>query len=306
VSAPVAGSAQRILTVTPNPAIDLCTTLERVEPDTKLRCSEPLREGGGGGVNIAEVLRRLGVAATAVWTKGGPLGELLGRLLDAQSVPHVPVPIAGDTREDITIVQLTDGCQFRFGMPGPALSAEETARLLDAVRAFEPAPSWVVGSGSLGPGTPPDLYARLAEVAAERGARFVLDTSGEPLRIALESGGVWLVKPDRRELAQLTGMDAADVASAEKAAREIVGRGWAEVVTASLGPDGVVLATRDGSEHVPAPRVPIVSRVGAGDSFVAGLLAGLDAGESLLDAVHRGVAVAAVAVSTVGKGPALP
>jgi 6-phosphofructokinase 2 len=131
----------------------------------------------------------------------------------------------------------------------------------------------------------------------------VLDTSGEPLRLTLEHGGVWLLKPDRRELADLTGMDVTDVDSAEAAARVIVERGWAENVTASLGRDGVVLVTRDAAEHVPAPQVVVSSRVGAGDSFVAGTLFGLASGESLTDAVRRGVAVAAIAVSTPGKGP---
>lgn len=291
-----------ILTVTPNPSVDASTSVDLVAPDRKLRCDELLREPGGGGINVSEGLLRLGVDATAVWTKGGPLGDFLQRLLDERGLPHLPVPISGDTREDMTVTQRADGAQFRFGMPGPALSAEEVDALLEAVRTLEHAPAWIVGSGSLAPGTPPDLYARLGEVVAARGARFVLDTSGEPLRIAAESGRVWLMKPDARELGELLGEDVPDVEAARRASAEVVRRGWAEVVAASLGPDGVLLATRDGEEHVPAPHVRVVSRVGAGDSFVAGLLFGLAGGESLPDAVRRGVDVAARAVSAPGKG----
>lgn len=292
-----------ILTVTPNPAVDMSTAVDRVEPDRKLRCDEPFREAGGGGINIAEIVRRLGGRATAVWTCGGPLGVFLQQLLDRQGIPNVPVSIAGDTRESITVLQRSDNEQFRFGMPGPALSAEETAVLLETVGRCEPAPAWIAGSGSLAPGTPPDLYARLAEVAASRGARFVLDTSGEPLRLALEAGGVWLVKPDRTELGELLGVEIGDVQTAADAAAEVVRRGWAHAVTASLGPDGVVLATAQGVVRVPAPKVKVVSRVGAGDSFVAGTLLGLASGEGLTEAVRRGVAVAAAAVSTPGMGP---
>lgn len=288
-----------IVTLTLNPTLDKSSAVRQVVADRKLRCDPPLREPGGGGLNVARVVGELGGEALALYTAGGFPGRMLSELLDATGVRHTPIPIAGETRENLMVVERSTGRQFRFGMPGPVLAAAEWQACLDALDAIEPAPDYIVASGSLPPGVPSDFYARVARHGRERGARVIVDTSGEALRPALEAG-VFLVKPNARELdAFFPGERAHDIGLAE-AARRVVENGWAEVVVLSLGAAGALLVSDGACRRIPSPAVEIVSKVGAGDSMVAGIVVALSRGEELGAAVSYGVAAGAAAVLTPG------
>lgn len=287
---------QTITTLTPNPAVDLYAEVDRVVADEKLRCRDPRRDAGGGGINVARVVGRLGEEVRAVYPVGGPTGRRLRELL-AQEVDSVPVEVGGDTREDLTVGEAGSGRQFRFIMPGPELAREEGERLRDA--ALDPAPDYLVASGSLPPGLPTDFYAELARRAREAGSRVVLDTAGEALEAALEAG-VFLLKPNLRELGHIAGRDISRDPDQEEVASELVSRGAARVVVVSLGAAGVLVVGPGVTERVPAPTVPIRSRIGAGDSSVAGITLALARGEDLMTAVRLGVAAGAAAVMTPG------
>ncbi len=265
----------RFVTLTLNPALDLSTSVERIEPSHKLRCDDPVIHPGGGGINVARVLRRLGSDVLAVYPAGGPTGERLSRLVVAEGVNSLYLPIAGETRESFTVRERATGQELRFVLPGPRLQAGEWEAALQRLRELPQAPGYLVASGSLPPGVPDDFYARLARLARERGSRFVLDSSGAPLAAALEEG-VWLVKPSQRELGELTGRDLATPESRREAAQDLVRRGRAQAVALSLGAQGALLATNGGAWQAPALDVPVVSTIGAGDSFLAGLLWALD------------------------------
>ena len=174
-------------------------------------------------------------------------------------------------------------------LPGPQLAPGEWQACLDGVASLDEAPAWGVGSGSLPAGVPQDFFARLARAARDRGARMVLDTSGAPLAAALEQG-VYLVKPNLRELRELTGEALEAEADWVRAARGLVLAGKAEVVALSLGHRGALLATRDVALRAPALQVEIASTVGAGDSFVAAMLWRLASGAPLEDAFRHGIA----------------
>lgn len=286
-----------IVTLTLNPSVDLATATDRVVPEDKLRCSAPQRHPGGGGVNVARAAARLGAPVHAVLPTGGPSGEQLQALLAGEELPVTAIPIAGGTRESWTVDETSTDAQYRFVLPGPPLTDEELAACLAAVD--EHAGTIVVGSGSLPPDVADATWARLVRSRADADVRTIVDTSGAPLRAAVEAG-VWLIKPNLRELGDLVGRELTGDAEIRTAAEELLGSGTTAVVV-SMGAGGALLVTADGAEHVRSPTVPIRSRVGAGDSTVAGIAASLLRGEDLSTAVRWGVAAGAAAVMTEGS-----
>lgn len=300
----------RIVTLTLNPAVDKSSVTARVKPNRKLRCEVPRREPGGGGLNVSRALRRLGCESLAVFPAGGPSGRVLNDLLEDEGVETEPLDIQGWTRENLAVREGEENHedhQFRFVFPGPEVSVEEAEGCLEVLRGLEPAPDYVVASGSLPRGLPEDFYARVAEVAGELDARFVLDTSGPALEKGL-SGDVFLLKPNLRELASLTSLDEGEAENdggyeeaQARAARELLNEGRARVVLVSMGSAGALLVSRDEVTRIPTPTVPIKSRAGAGDSAVAGMVAGLDRGYELSPAARLAVAAGAAAVMTPGS-----
>ena len=199
----------RFLTFTPNPALDVSTSVDQLVDAHKLRCDAPLVHPGGGGINVARVLHRLGAQVQALYPAGGATGERLHGLLMAEGVPDLCWAIAGETRESWTVHERESGREYRFVLPGPTLSAAEWAEGLMGLRRVSPSPAWVVSSGSLPQGVAADGHAQIARVAKAIGARMVVDSSGAALTAALAQG-VWLVKPSLRELRDLTGQDLPD------------------------------------------------------------------------------------------------
>lgn len=290
---------KHIVTLTMNPAIDKNTSVDQVVPDSKLRCDRPHREPGGGGLNVARAIVRLGGEAEAVYAAGGPTGDILAHLLDEEEIPQRLFRIENWTRENLIVSEKQSDQQFRFGMPGPELRAEEWQAVLRLLADLEPAPDYLVASGSLPPGVPDDFYGRVAEVAAEQGARVVVDTSGEALRKAVQ-GAVYLLKPNLRELQELVESELESERRQNGAARRLIEEGRCEVVVLSLGAAGARMITADDRASFRTPTVPIRSRVGAGDSMVGGIVLGLARGLPLTEAVRYGIAAGAAAVMTPG------
>lgn len=288
-----------IATLTLNPALDITTATDEVRPADKLRCTEPRYDPGGGGINVARVVQRLGGEVTAIFPVGGPSGDMLQRLLRGEGVAFEAVPIAGLTRDSFTVDERGSGDQYRFVLPGPELSDAELAQCLDRIKALAPAPRFLVVSGSLPPGIAPDCLRRVGEACAAMGAGLIIDSSGPALEQAAGCG-IYLLKPNLRELELLTGRTINSPDAESKAARELIERGFGEVIVLSLGARGALLVTADGEERFPSLDVPVRSAVGAGDSMVAALVLGLDRGMPLREAVRYGVAAGAAALITPG------
>lgn len=286
-----------IVTLTLNPSVDLAVGTDTVRADDKLRCSAPTRDPGGGGVNVARAARRLGADVLAIVPVGGPTGAHLRGLLDAESLAVEAIDIEGDTRESWTVDETSSDDQYRFVLPGASLSPEEVEECLTT--AIDRAGQLVVGSGSLPPDVPDDTWAELVRRSAAAGHRTIVDTSGEALRAAV-AAGAWLVKPNLGELSDLVGRELTTDSEIREAAEELLGDGT-EAVLVSLGAGGVLVVTADHADHVRSPTVPIRSRVGAGDSTVAGLATSLVRGDDLQTAVRWGVAAGAAAVMTEGS-----
>lgn len=290
---------KNIVTLTMNPTIDTSSRVEHVIAERKLRCERPRHEPGGGGLNVSRAIQRLGGHSKALYVIGGIQGQQLRNLLDAEDLEHQPIATDASTRENFIIYEKASERQFRFGMPGPKLTEAEWQRALDDVRSLQPKPDYIVGSGSLPPGVPEDFYAQLADVADDLGARLIVDTSGKPLKLAADRG-VYLLKPNVRELKALADNPLEEEAEQCAFARQLVRQGKSEVIVVSLGRGGVHLATKDDVQHLRAPSVPIKSKVGAGDSTVGGIVLGLARDMSLTQAVQFGIAAGAAAVMTPG------
>jgi 6-phosphofructokinase 2 len=195
------------------------------------------------------------------------------------------------------VLDVSHDLEYRFVPEGPTVSEDEWRAILTAVAETEG--EWLIGSGSLPNGVPQDAYAQVARIAARRGQRFVLDTSGVALRAAL-GNGIELVKPSLGELEHLVGRELKDPHEQEVEAMALVRSGAARMVAVTLGPDGAVLATEDGLVRMAALKVPVHTAVGAGDAFLAGMTLALARGDTPEEALAWGTAAGSAAIGSAG------
>ncbi|RWM04380.1 MAG: 1-phosphofructokinase family hexose kinase [Mesorhizobium sp.] len=286
-----------ILTITLNPAVDVSSETDTVRPVRKVRTSNVRYDPGGGGINVARVITALGGEAEAYFLAGGETGSLLTRLLRAEGIASHLVPIEGQTRISFMVRERSTGLEYRFVPEGPPVQPQELEPCLDAVASHKG--QYVIASGSLPTSAPPDVYARMAKLAAARGAKFVLDSSGKGLDTTLKQSPLFLVKPSRGELEQFVGRKL-DEAGVGQAASDIVASGAAELVAITMGVDGALLASARGVLRVPAIHVRVRSALGAGDSFLGAMVWALSEGRSPEEAFRLGVAAGAAAVMKPG------
>jgi 6-phosphofructokinase 2 len=288
-----------IISLTMNPAIDKSSSVEHVVSERKLYCKTPHYEPGGGGVNVSRAIKKLGGESILLYPAGGLSGHMLKDLLDQEGLNHQPFLIEGMTRENLIVLEESTGWQFRFGMPGPIFTDVEWERCLYELTNRNPKPDYIVASGSLPPGVPIDFYARIARIGKEINAKVIVDASGEALKLAMQEG-VYLIKPNVREFRELVGGEIKEESQIKAAAKTIVESGQTEVVVISLGAAGAIVASEEAVEHIVPPTVPIISKVGAGDSMVAGIVLSLAQGRPLKEAVRFGIAAGTAAVMTPG------
>jgi 6-phosphofructokinase 2 len=290
-----------IVTLTLNPALDLSTSVNRLIPGHKLRCEGLRRDPGGGGVNVARVISRLGGDVTAVFPAGGPSGAMLQQLLRHERVASRVILTRQDTRENLHVFEAETKQQYRFVLPGPSLSQSAWRRCRSAVVAGSRAAKYVVCSGSLPPGAPENVYARLARDAKQAGARFVVDSSGPALRAALDEG-VYLAKPSLSELRQLTGRKLDTEASWIEVCHQLVASDAASVIALTLGERGALLVTRETTLRAKALPIDAATTIGAGDSFLAALIQSLTQALPIAEALRMAVAAGAGALLGSGTG----
>ncbi len=287
----------QIVTLTINPAVDISWEVEDVVPTRKLRSSRGVVYPGGGGINVSHVISVLGGESKAIFTQAGIVGTLLTELLDDYAIDRRVIKVGGATRLSATMFECSTGDEYRITPPGPEMSESEWQAFIDAVAEINC--EYLVCSGSVPEGVPSDFYARISAVAKARGIKVILDTSGRPLIEALKEG-VYLVKPNLRELEHLVGRKAPTREKQEEIARQIVDEGRAEIVALTLGEKGALLVWKDGVQYLPSPNVAKKGAVGAGSSFVAGLVLKLSQGRPLEDALAMAVACGAAALITPG------
>ena len=287
------------ITLTVNPAIDVSTSVHSFVPFSKLRGTPPHREPGGGDVNVARVIKRLGGDVAAIYPAGGTMGQLLRLLIEREGVTSFAIEAEAETRENFTVVETSSGMQYRFVLPGAALHEHEWRGCLDALSSLPSTPSFVVASGSLPSSVPDDFYGRVAKLATARGARIAIDASGPPLVAALEQG-VDLIKPNLREFQELTGSVSDDEDHWIEAGRRLIAQGRTRLIALSLGEDGALLISRDETLRAKSLAINAVSVVGAGDSFLAGLVWRLVVSSDLADALRYAMAAGTAAILNPG------
>lgn len=291
---------ETIVTFTPNPAIDSACDAPKVQPTHKVRTTNMRYDPGGGGVNAARVIQRMGGSVRAIYLAGGATGGVLDSLLDRDGIARTRIDIADHTRISQAVHETQTGLEYRFVPDGPLVSDSEWQRALETMAGVEC--DYLVLSGSLPRNVPADFYARIVKALRRRDCQVILDTSGHALRVTLEAGGVFLVKPSRGELEQFAGHPLADDDALAAAAMQIVRSGFARHVAISLGHLGALLVSEGAQLRLPAIEVEVRSAVGAGDSFVGALSCALAAGRSVEDAFRLGLAAGTAAVMSPGTG----
>lgn len=288
-----------IVTLTPNPALDLWTTTDRFRSGPKLRCAPPRLDPGGGGINVARVVHRLGGEALALYAAGGRTAEDLAEAIRREGLRADSTGLRGRTREVFNVCEEASGDVMRFVTAGPAMEEDEATALIDLLEANVEAGSLVVGSGSLPGGAPADFWARAGGICRTAGARFLLD-SHDGAEAAL-SAGLFLFRETGDAVRQMAGRDLDwPKGLADWAARR-VSQGEAEAVIVTEGAEGALLVTdRDRCVQPPPGGLEVRSAIGAGDSFMAGLTLAISREESWREALRAGVATAAATLLTPG------
>ncbi len=289
-----------IVTLTLNPCIDGASEAELVRPTHKIRTSNERYDPGGGGINVARVIAELGRPALPVYLSGGATGAVLDELLAARGFAPRSVRIADHTRISHAVYETSTGREFRFVPEGPEVTHADWQACLDLLDGLDF--DWLVASGSLPRGLDAACYGDLAARVAARGAHFVLDTSGPALVAAIEAGGVHLAKPSLGEFRLLTGLPLDTDAEIEAAALELVRTRNIAMIAVTMGHEGALLATSEGTRRLRPPDLPVQSATGAGDSFLGAMTFGLAEGRSPEDAFALGVAAGSATVLTPGTG----
>jgi 6-phosphofructokinase 2 len=290
----------RIVTLALNPAIDSSCEADAVFPTHKVRTFNQRYDPGGGGINVARVLARLGDGVRVACLSGGATGSLLGELLAREGLAAHAFPMAGHTRMSMAVFDRATGQEYRFVPEGPEVAEPEWQAALNGVLAL--GGEWLVASGSLPRGVPADVYASLAARLAGGGTRLVLDTSGPALAAAMAAGGLFLAKPSRGEFEKLVGRGLATRAEIAEAAMAFVAAGKVAHLAVTLGHEGAIMAHAGGVIDHPGLPVDVRSATGAGDSFVAGMVHALAAGEDAVGAFRWGLAAGTAAVVSPGTG----
>jgi 6-phosphofructokinase 2 len=287
-----------ILTLTLNPALDMATEIPELIAGQKLRCTDPLLDPGGGGLNVSRAIRALGGESLALVALGGLTGDRLAGPIRAAGVTFLSILGPGETRQSLTVTDASNGRQYRFMLPGPVWGEAERARVFTLLRATSRPGGYSVISGSQPPGTPPDFAAEMA--LSMPGSRVVLDTSGKPLSEAVSNpvAGLEVLRMDGEEAESLTGHALHGREDTADFAQMLARKGVARKVIVARGADGNILATAEHRLFAPAPKVRVKSTVGAGDSFVAALVLSMSRGQSDEEALSMGSAAAAAAVTT--------
>lgn len=288
--------ADRVLTITLNPSIDLGTTAKSVITDEKVRCTSPTTDPGGGGINVARVLSRLEIRCDALFVCGGYTGRLLKEMIAQEEVKGIPIETLDTTRQNISVLDESTLQQYRFVMPGIISDINTYQLVLDEIRQRIHQYDYIVASGSLPDGAPIDFYSRIGQIANNAEKHFILDTSSNALLHGLKHGA-FCIKPNSEEFEQLkqklNSLSDEDLYEAlfEKSVRYIVH---------TKGKQRTQLISREGIREIIPPKIQVRSSVGAGDSFIGGMIGGLVKKYSMVQAVAYGISAAASTLQSEG------
>jgi 1-phosphofructokinase len=293
-----------IYTVTLNPALDRTLTVPVLRLGELNRARSVRLDLSGKGINVSRALRVLGVPSRIVAFLGGGTGKAIRDGLAAGGFETAIVEVAGETRQNIAVVDEASGIYTKVNEPGaPASPADLDAMMTLISTAARPGDVWVF-CGSLPPGAPADFYAQLIALAQGRGGRAFLDSSGEALRRGL-AARPYAIKPNSEEAGEALGWPVISDEDHFAAARQLLSAG-PHLACLTRGAKGLVLAQGDAMLAVEPPPVAARSPIGAGDATFAGIVWGVMDGCSPAEIARRAAACGAAAALQDGTGVGEP
>jgi 1-phosphofructokinase family hexose kinase len=276
-----------IVTLTVNPAIDQTVSADRLVFDDRAYILAKGEAAGGRGINASSLIHAFGGKTIAIATAGGAPGDRFKTLLGRFSFPVQFVPVASDTRINLTITD-KHGLSVKLNEAGAELTALELAKIEQTVKTRLPKADWLLLCGSLNPGVPPDFYARLIQMAQQQGVMTLLDTDGEPLLAGLEAKPT-VVAPNQQEAERLLNRALLTRGHFLEAAEKILQMG-AQSVLLSLGARGAIGGLGDRVWEAVPPRVDVLSPIGAGDALAAAFVWARRKKKEFWEALRWGVA----------------
>ncbi len=289
-----------ILCVTPNPAIDRTLVVPGFAVGEVFRSTQTMLIAAGKGVSVARAAHTLGANPTCAGFLGGPTGQMHQELLSQEGIRTAWTWIEAETRVCVIIADPDSGKATVVNDPGPRVTAEDWRRLSVDVLREAAQSAYVCFSGSLPPGSPVEAYSGLIRDLCAAGRPVWVDSSGESLRAALSASPTG-IKVNGAEIGAVLGMEVRDFDSAFRAASRLRQMGI-ENVAITLGESGAILVSGSDEWCARPPRVQVISAVGSGDSFFAGLISALAANAQPDEALRRAVAAGAANALTPGAG----
>jgi len=294
-----------IYTVTLNPALDRTLTVPSLRLGEVNRARAVRLDLSGKGINVSRALRLLGVPSRIIAFVGGGTGRAIRDGLAADGFETICVEVADETRQNITVVDAAAGVLTKINEPGAAVSPADLAAMATLIERSAAASDLWVFSGSLPPGAPSDLYARLITLVQARGGRAFLDSSGEALRQGL-AARPYAIKPNSEEAGEVLGRPVVSDTDHVAALRWFQDNG-SQLVCLTRGARGIVLAL-DGVPRTGAPLsaapppIAAASPIGAGDATLAGLVWAVRDGCDPVETAQRAVACGTAAAMQEGTG----
>jgi len=288
-----------IYTLTLNPAIDRELLVPSIEFDDVLRATSWQVDFGGKGFNVSRLLTGFDTPSIALGFIGGDNGRIMENGLNSLGIQTDFVWVGGETRTNVSIRSESKPHYVKVNEPGPTITEKNVQNLLEKTESFASPGDWWVLAGSLPPGCPKDIYKRVITIVQSQGSKAILDTSGEPLEVGLESAP-FLCKPNLEEAEVLTGGRGKSALGLASMVREL----GPENVVISMGADGAAYTGKAGSFEVPSPKIEEKNPIGAGDSMVGGMVWALAQGLDFQDVIRWGVACGAGTASLEGTSVA--
>ena len=277
-----------IYTVTLNPTLDRSLSVAEIVFNEVLRASQVRLDWGGKGLNVSRALNALGGESVAMGFVGGAAGKQLEYGLHSLGIPTRFVTITSETRSTVFIAESGSERHIKVNETGPTIQPAELDALLKLVaETVQPGDYWTL-NGSLPPGVPADIYARLIDLIQRRRAFACLDTSGEALRLGCQAKP-FMVKPNRLEAETVYGAAIRSEVDAQAALSAFMKLGVG-LVALSMGADGLLLGSASEAVWAKPPQVTIQGPTGAGDALLAGLLWALTHSLSLEESARWGAA----------------
>ena len=286
-----------IFTITMNPCLDRFLYVDDLIEDDTVRVKEVREYPAGKGIDAARVIKELGGTSVAIALLGGCIGRKIEEMLDKEGVIYTAVRVDVETRTNVIIQKGIH--QYRLSLPGQPVAREKLEVVREILQALVREGDYVIISGSLPSGVGPEYYAGLVFMLKNWGAVVYLDTDGENLKNGI-LGEPYAIKPNLHELKRLLGKDVKIGTGLVEDAMEIIERYNVEEILLTLGKEGSYLITKDEKYMAKVPDVPVISAVGAGDSFLAAYVLKRSEGLDRKEAFRWGNAAGTASVMTPG------